>query len=274
MPVILIRADGHLSLANSAALEEAEAWGRRASNVIAEGRPTGIVRRGRQRAAPAMVPRGRSPSTSFASSSSQAAGVRRGARGDLRPRDGHSRLARDGARSRCSWSTACGFRWTWCVYVADTDIPWVIDLGLETHRRGPLAGRVDRRPDGVDVRSLRGRSSRGVAYEDDDEPGRVLPQRPPGRPPGGRATPSATRPSSRPSGSGSACTGRSTRGSDGTSGPAAIASSTSSCRHEQPDRARRGAGLAISVQPAFDAAVGSPGRAVRAATGDRSGLTG
>src|SRR4029079_14068557 len=41
VPIILIRADGHVSLANSAALKASEAWKEDGVDVGSDGRPTG-----------------------------------------------------------------------------------------------------------------------------------------------------------------------------------------------------------------------------------------
>jgi len=130
LPVILVRADGHVSLANSAALHEADVLGEDGVDRDEQGRPTGVVRR----EANSHVQRWFHQSLNdheLREMQLQAAAMA-ASRGVTCVHE----MAIPEARGRRDVETLLEHRRHLpvdvVVYVADMDIPWVMDLGLET----------------------------------------------------------------------------------------------------------------------------------------------
>jgi predicted amidohydrolase YtcJ len=130
IPIILIRADGHIALANTAAIERSACAGQDGIDRDAEGRPTGVVRGLANRALQRWF-HGELSDHEVRELHLQAAGLA-ASRGltcvhEMAIPSSHGRREVEVLmehRDRLPVDVV--------VYVADMDIPWVMDLGLET----------------------------------------------------------------------------------------------------------------------------------------------
>ena len=167
VPIILIRADGHVSLANSAALKASEAWKEDGVDVGGDGRPTGTVRRLANRKLQRWFHEALSEHE-LRELQLEAAGFA-AARGITCIHE----MAIPASHGRREVEVLMGHRMRLpvdvVVYVADADIPWVIDLGLE-QLGGDLSldGSIGARTASMSS-SYEDGDGVGIAYEDDDE---------------------------------------------------------------------------------------------------------
>jgi predicted amidohydrolase YtcJ len=166
MPVILIRADGHLSLANTAALEQAAALEMEGADRDPEGRLTGVVRRDANRAAQRWFHEALSDHE-LRELQLQATALA-AARGVTCVHE----MAIPSSHGRREVEVLLEHRGQLpadvVVYVAENDIPWVLDMGLETIGGDySLDGSIGARTAAVSDRYLDGEAS-GVLYEEDD----------------------------------------------------------------------------------------------------------
>jgi predicted amidohydrolase YtcJ len=130
MPVVLIRADGHLSLVNTAALRQAEALDVEGVERDQEGRPTGVVRREANGAVQRWFHQALTDHE-LRELQLQATGLA-AARGvtcvhEMAIPSSHGRREVEVLLEHRAQLPA-----EVVVYVADQDIPWILDLGLET----------------------------------------------------------------------------------------------------------------------------------------------
>jgi predicted amidohydrolase YtcJ len=167
VPIILIRADGHVSLANSAALKASEAWKEDGVDVGGDGRPTGTVRRLANRKLQRWFHEALTEHE-LRELQLEAAGFA-AARGITCIHE----MAIPASHGRREVEVLMGHRMRLpvdvVVYVADADIPWVIDLGLE-QLGGDLSldGSIGARTASMSSRYEDG-DGMGIAYEEDDE---------------------------------------------------------------------------------------------------------
>ncbi|CAN5158488.1 amidohydrolase [soil metagenome] len=170
IPLILIRADSHIALANTAAIRVSGAMDEDGVDTGADGRPTGVIRRKANRRLQRWFHESLSDhelrelqlqATAFAASR----GVT--AVNEMAIPLSHGRREVEvllGHRDRLPVDVS--------VYVADTDIPWVMDLGLET-LGGDLSldGSIGARTAAVSepYADAHGDAETGVLYETDDE---------------------------------------------------------------------------------------------------------
>jgi predicted amidohydrolase YtcJ len=167
VPIILIRADGHIALANSAAIDQSGAFEADGVDRDSEGRATGTVRRQANRRLQLWFHRALSDHE-LRELQLQAAGVA-ASRGvtcvhEMAVPENHGRREVEVLvehRHRLPVEVV--------VYVADKDIPWVMDLGLET-LGGDLSldGSVGARTAAMSEPYADG-DGQGVLYERDDE---------------------------------------------------------------------------------------------------------
>jgi predicted amidohydrolase YtcJ len=166
MPVILIRADGHLSLANTAALEQAGALEMEGADRDPEGRVTGIVRRDANRAVQRWFHEALSDHE-LRELQLQATALA-AARGVTCVHE----MAIPSSHGRREVEVLLEHRGQLpaevVVYVAENDIPWALDMGLETIGGDySLDGSIGARTAAVSDGYLDGEAS-GVLYEEDD----------------------------------------------------------------------------------------------------------
>jgi predicted amidohydrolase YtcJ len=130
MPVVLIRADGHLSLVNTAALRQAEAFDVDGVERDDEGRPTGVVRREANGAVQRWFHQALTDHE-LRELQLQATGLA-ASRGVTFVHE----MAIPSSHGRREVEVLLEHRQQLpadvVVYVADEDIPWILDMGLET----------------------------------------------------------------------------------------------------------------------------------------------
>ena len=166
MPVILIRADGHLSLVNSALLAESGALELDGVDRDGEGRPTGVVRRDANRAVQRWFHEALSDHE-LRELQLQATALA-AARGVTCVHE----MAIPASHGRREVEVLLEHRAQLpaevVVYVAENDIPWVLDLGLETIGGDfSLDGSIGARTAAISEPYVDGDGT-GVLYEDDD----------------------------------------------------------------------------------------------------------
>jgi predicted amidohydrolase YtcJ len=167
VPAILVRADGHISLVNSAALAEAEAEEHEGVERGPDGRPTGVVRREANQRVQRWFHQALSDHE-LRELQLQAAAMA-ASRGVTCVHE----MATPESRGRRDVEVLLEHRHQLPVevvpYVADTDIPYVMDLGLETIGGDlSLDGSIGARTAAVSE-PYRGNGGTGVMYRTDDE---------------------------------------------------------------------------------------------------------
>jgi predicted amidohydrolase YtcJ len=167
VPVILIRTDGHIALANTAAIEQSGALQDEGVDLGADGRPIGVVRRQANRRLQrwfheALTDHELREVQLQAAATAAAHGVT--CVHEMAMPISHGRREVEVLlehRDRLPVEVV--------VYVADTDIPWIMDLGLETLGGDLfLDGSIGARTAAVSGAYLDGEGS-GTLYERDDD---------------------------------------------------------------------------------------------------------
>jgi predicted amidohydrolase YtcJ len=167
VPIILIRADGHIALANSAAIDRSDAFQDDGVDRDADGRATGTVRQQANRRLQRWFHEALSDHE-LRELQLQAAGlaVSRGVTcvHEMAVPENHGRREVEVLMEHRRQLPA-----DVVVYVADKDIPWVMDLGLET-LGGDLSldGSIGARTAAMSEQYADG-DGQGVLYERDDE---------------------------------------------------------------------------------------------------------
>jgi predicted amidohydrolase YtcJ len=167
VPVILVRADGHISLANSAALSESGAGEQEGVEQGPDGRPTGVVRQQANQTVQRWFHEGLTDHE-LRELQLQAAAMA-ASRGVTCVHE----MAIPDSRGRRDVEVLLEHRHQLpievVVYVADTDIPFVMDLGLETIGGDlSLDGSIGARTAAVSE-PYEGQRGTGVMYRADDE---------------------------------------------------------------------------------------------------------
>jgi hypothetical protein len=166
MPVILIRADGHLSLVNSALLAESGALELDGVDRGADGRPTGVVRRDANRAVQRWFHEALSDHE-LRELQLQAAALA-AARGVTCVHEMAIPASHGKREVEVLLEHRAQLPAEVVVYVAENDIPWVLDLGLETIGGDfSLDGSIGARTAAISEPYVDGDGT-GVLYEDDD----------------------------------------------------------------------------------------------------------
>jgi predicted amidohydrolase YtcJ len=166
IPIILIRADGHIALANTRALEQSGARGQDGVEADAEGRPTGMVRRAANQALQRWF------HESLSDHDIRELQLQAGSLAASRGITCVHEMAIPVSRGRRDVEVLLDHRDQLPVevvpYVAEKDIPYVMDLGLETIGGDLwLDGSIGARTAAVSEPYADG-DGRGVLYEDDD----------------------------------------------------------------------------------------------------------
>jgi predicted amidohydrolase YtcJ len=167
MPIILIRADGHLSLANTPAMERAGALDVDGVDRDGEGHPTGVVRRAANRAVQrwfheALTDHELRELQLQATALAAARGVT--CVHEMAIPASHGRREVEVLLQHRAQLPA-----EVVVYVAENDIPWVLDMGLETIGGDlSLDGSIGARTAAVSDPYVDGAGT-GALYEEDDQ---------------------------------------------------------------------------------------------------------
>ena len=167
MPVILIRADGHIALANTAALKESGALAEKGVQRTAEGAPTGVVRQDANAAVQRWFHQ------SLGEHEIRELQLQAAATAASRGITCVHEMAIPASRGRKDIEVLLQHGPQLPVdvipYVAEKDIPYVMDLGLETIGGDlSLDGSIGARTAGVSEGYADG-DGNGILYEDDDE---------------------------------------------------------------------------------------------------------
>ena len=169
MPVVLIRADGHLALVNTPLLEQSGALELEGVERDERDRPTGVVRREANRAAQQWFHRALSDHE-LRELQLQATGLA-ASRGITCVHEMAIPASHGWREVEVLLEHRSQLPCDVVVYVADTDIPAVLDLGLETIGGDlSLDGSIGARTAALSEPYAGGKEGdRGVLYEDDDE---------------------------------------------------------------------------------------------------------
>jgi len=168
MPVILIRADGHLSLVNTPLLEQSGALDLEGVERDERERPTGVVRREANRAAQQWFHRALTDHE-LRELQLQATGLA-AARGITCVHEMAIPASHGWREVEVLLEHRSQLPCDVVVYVADTDIPAVLDLGLETIGGDlSLDGSIGARTAAVSDPYAGGGDDRGLLYENGDE---------------------------------------------------------------------------------------------------------